>query len=170
MKEFAKLSHAEMEDHVARHFEHLQKDMPLPSGLGYEFTHTRDGHQELGIRNHDTNEFAVIHIYVDNELLSDESVFLEADEREILNRDADKLSLFMKMMCVHHWDIDVSKMTKQMAVETACLELGYEVELIECSSDESKRMIQRCPDCSSIVAEVEGSTLCPHCGWSRCLE
>jgi len=169
MKRFVSLSKSQMEDHIARHIDHLYKQLPLPNGLTYEFTHTRDGHQELGVRNNGTNEFAVIHVYVDNELLSDESS-LDPDERAELEQDQEKLALFMKMMCAHHWDLDVAALTKQMAVEAACQELGYSVELIECSSGDTKRIssVKRCPDCSSIVAEVENSILCPQCGWSEC--
>jgi len=168
MKRFIKMTHSEMEDHIARHLSNLYKELPLPDGLSYEFTHTRDGHQELVVRDSTTNECAVIHVYVDNELLSDESS-LDLDDREALERDQTKLSLFMKTMCAHHWDLDVAALTKQMAVEEACKELGYNVELIDFDSRDSKRITssaRRCPDCSSIIAEIEGNILCPKCGWS----
>lgn len=161
MKRLMELSKTQMQEHIDRHLSHLNRQMPLTDGLAYGMVTMEDGSQALGIRNVETNEFANIHVYMDEELTTEERLCLEEADNDI---DEEHTYLVLRMMCVHYWDTQVALMTKQMTVEAACKQLGYEVELIDGDSDYEESP-HRCSECNSMIVYVEDNILCPECGW-----
>ena len=112
------LSKDEFEDLIAQHLENLSRDFSLPSDLSYDIKHTEEGYPQLVVANESTGEFAVIHVYIEEADDSPESTELEKT----------RLSAYRKFLCVHYWDKDVERFTKELALDAALTELGYSSE------------------------------------------
>jgi hypothetical protein len=112
------LSKDEFEDLIAQHLEHLIKDFPLPPDCEYDIIHTEDGHPQLVVTNETSGESATLHVYI-------EDVEDQPEESELEKK---RLSAYRKFLCVHYWDKDVDRFTKELALDAALAELGFSSE------------------------------------------